>query len=188
MTDRIEDYLRRLRAALGALSEVEREDILAETRSHLLERRESGGQAGVEQAIAAFGPAEDYARAFIDEHRLRAASAGGGPLELAGVLLSQATRRISAFAGFALVALVYVIALACFAVAGMELIRPDMAGLWIHDGGLALGIMDPETLDPGAREVLGVAILPVMVVAASLLFVLGVAISRAIARLLLKTR
>lgn len=188
MTDRIEDYLRRLRPALRALPDAEREDILAETRSHLAERRESGGEAAVQQAIAAFGHAEDYARAFVEDSRLRAATAGGGPLELASVLLGQATRSLPAFFGFALAAWAYLFGVLFFIIAGAELVRPDLTGLWIGPDDFFLGIYAGDGPGPDTRDVLGAWLIPVMVLAGSIALAAGVAISRAAVRFLLRKR
>lgn len=188
MTDRIEDYLRRLRPALRALPDAEREDILAETRSHLTERRESGGEAAVEQAIAAFGQAEDYARAFVDDARLRAATASGGPLDLASVLLVMATRSLPAFVGFALAAWAYLFGVLFFVIAGAELIVPEMTGLWIGPDDFFLGIMAGDAPGPQTNDVLGPWLIPAMILAGSIALALGVAISRATVSFLLRKR
>ncbi|GGE49289.1 hypothetical protein GCM10011367_25200 [Marinicauda pacifica] len=186
MTHDIDLYLRRLRAALRSLPEAEREEILAETRSHLREREEADGQAGVEAALRAFGPAEAYAGAFVDEYRLRAASAGGGPLELAGVLLGQATRRVTACFGFVLAAVAYLFAGAFVLIAAVEVIRPDLAGMWIGPDVFVLGVINPASRGPDTAELLGPALIPLMLVAAPLALALGYAISQATVRHLLR--
>jgi hypothetical protein len=69
MSDKLEAYLEEISHFLSGRAE--REEILSEIRSHILEKAaaETGysGDAAVEQAIAAFGPARKVAERYVDD-------------------------------------------------------------------------------------------------------------------------
>ncbi len=63
----LEDYLARLDAALATLPPTDRQDILLETRSHVLEQARRAPHRPVGAILAELGGAEDYARQFLPE-------------------------------------------------------------------------------------------------------------------------
>ncbi len=66
-------YLRRLSWALSPLPQRDRDDVVEETRVHVLARVE-GGQT-IDVALASFGRPDAYAARFIDEMELTGALA-----------------------------------------------------------------------------------------------------------------
>jgi hypothetical protein len=65
MSDKLEAYLEEISHFLSGRAE--REEILSEIRSHILEKAAGGGGAAVDKAIAAFGPARKVAERFVDD-------------------------------------------------------------------------------------------------------------------------
>jgi len=160
----LETWLRRLRWGLAALPESERDDIVRETRAHIEESMANGRTA--REAIGAFGPAEDYARAFIEERELVAAVGSEAPGSMFAVVLKRAHKSLVAASAFLLVAFIAMGALVVVAVAVIKIDDPAHAGLWIGPRQFFLGVID----DPSsAHELLGNAIYllpPLAIVAA----------------------
>lgn len=185
---REEEYLRQLRSALGALDELEREDILAESHSHLSDRRRKAGDQGVDEALAAFGAPEDYAQQFLAISHLRRATASGRATDLFLTLLSQSPRRFAAFIAFGLTAIAYLFAGTFLLIAGAELVVPQMTGLWV-DGPASpfvLGVLVGVDARAASTEILGWTLIPIMASAGVVTTVLALMISRASARYLLR--
>ena len=71
MSDKLESYLEEISHFLSGRAE--REEILTEIRSHIMEKAAEGPgeftDAAVEKAIAAFGPARKVAERYLDESR-----------------------------------------------------------------------------------------------------------------------
>ena len=69
MSDRLEAYLEEISHFLSGRAE--REEILSEIRSHILEKAAGGAaapdDAAIEKAIAAFGPARRIAERYVDD-------------------------------------------------------------------------------------------------------------------------
>jgi len=69
MSDKLEAYLEEISHFLSGRAE--REEILSEIRSHILEKAAEGtaggGDAAVDEAIAAFGPARKVAERYLDD-------------------------------------------------------------------------------------------------------------------------
>jgi len=150
----IEAWLNQLDHALQPLPAGEREDIVGETRGHLEERLDAGLTST--SALAGFGRAEAYARAFLDDHALTQALGSRRSLAMARVLFDFAGRSLVATLG--LVGFLF------------KLVRPDMVGLWAGPKGLVLGI----TNHTGMHDVLGNGVYVVLV----LLVVVDAALAR----------
>lgn len=151
----LHDWLRRLRWALGALPERDRDDIVAETRAHL-EERVAGGESP-ERALAAFGAPEVYARQFVDEMEL----AGALGSQHSGAALSAVARRVHrslvAASALVLVTILSMLALLLTSTAVLKVSNPTHVGLWRHSRGMFLGIID----DPAnGQELLGAWLFP----------------------------
>src|SRR3569833_1391232 len=84
----LKTYLRRLGWALSSLPERDRDDIVEETRTHVLARVEQGQD--LSEALAAFGPAETYAARFVDEMEVTRALGSGRAMQGFGVVLRRA--------------------------------------------------------------------------------------------------
>jgi uncharacterized membrane protein len=169
MTDdaRIEDWLRRMKWALARVPSPEREDILAEARAHLRERLDGGQSA--ETALAALGPADVYARRFIDEMELSNALGSQRWSDLLRVVLRRLHRSLVAVVAF--IALLFIGALGVGApiTAICRLVDPAHFGLWVGPYNFSLGY----NTSPNVHEALGAGIYPVAIVIAGLCWVLG---------------
>ncbi|HEX4953603.1 MAG TPA: hypothetical protein VF017_09460 [Thermoanaerobaculia bacterium] len=153
-------YLRELRWALGALPEADRNEIVAEARSHLLDRLEGG--AAIEAAIAGLGTPRDYARPFVEDYRQSTALAHGRTRDLLPVLLERIATSARAAGSVALLLLLWAPALALLGTAIVKLSHPQIAGLWVGPKHFFIGTIDDPTV---AHEVLGFWIFPLAVVA-----------------------
>jgi hypothetical protein len=134
----IDRYLDALSAALDALPRTQREDVLHEVRSHLLEAAAASRAADPEsrerEAVDRFGPAHEIARAMVAERMLEASTVGFRPLATArGLALAMTGGTLWTLFGL-LFSLGYVALLFIGAVAIGKLWRPE-AGLWLHDDG-----------------------------------------------------
>jgi hypothetical protein len=164
---RVEDWLRRVKWALNRLPASERDDILAETRAHLHERIDAG--LGVDAALAAMGPADVYARRFIDEMELTGALATQRSGDLLKVVLRRAHRSLVAFAAFLLLLVIGVAGLGFAGTAIGKAIDPAHFGLWVGAHNFVFGSTD----DSGRmREVLGPWIYPVAGIATGICWLL----------------
>jgi len=167
------EYLRRLRAGLAPLPESEREEIVRETASHLLDRLEaapveSAGRA-LSEAFAALGEPEEYASRFVTNYRISAALASGSPVAPVAQVLRMLGTGLRAFAvGFVLLVL-WSVSLGFLATAVLKPILPRQTGLFVDAQGrpFALGILDPESLG-GTRELLGWWLVPIALALAAL--------------------
>jgi len=185
----IDAYVSRVERYLNDLPAPEREDILAELRSHLYERSQES-ETALDVSLKALGSPEEFARQYLDDDVLRRALAGGSPADLLLGVLRQATSRVGAFVGFAAVSLFYLFALSCFGVILLDLINPEATGLWVGDEmdpfffGMIAGTGPDETV----RDLAGIWLIPIALAAGTAFTVCGLALSRWIARRLLKSK
>lgn len=165
-------YLSKLKRALKALPTSERKDILAETRSHLLERLEQGEPA-LDAAFEAMGLPETYARAFLEDFKADAPVRKSGPVMFWQTLLTVRSGLLGIIASGVFFGLFYQ-TLAIAAMAPIDLIKPEIVGLWMgkHDNGLPylfFGI-SPYFAEQGAHEVLGYWVIPIALLIAAALY------------------
>jgi uncharacterized membrane protein len=168
-------FLRKLRQGLRALPPADREEIVAEIRSHLQDRQQKG-----QPLLEGFEDPEAYAATFVSEAALRGALARGASLELGRALLT------SARSGFFM--LLTVVPLLAVQLVGVGLVicgvlkpfMPSHVGLFLDAGGrlLVLG----ASSGPSAREVLGWWSMPLFLFAGVLLLFVGNRALRALAR------
>lgn len=149
-------YLRRCRWALSALPEPDRDEIVDETRSHILDRIDAG--ATTSEALMKIGRAEEYAAQFVKDHAATSALSSGRAGALVAALIANATGNFLAVATLVSLFLVWALALLVAVVAVMKIFNPATVGLWSGTQVFFLGVID----DPSsARELLGVGIFPV---------------------------
>jgi hypothetical protein len=164
---RIEDWLRRMKWALARMPSPEREDILAETRAHLRERLDGGQDA--EAALAALGPADAYARRFIDEMELSGALGSQKFSDLLRVILRRLHRSLIALVAFFALLILGAIGIGAPLTALARMVDPAHFGLWVGPDNFAFGYND----SPSVHEVLGAKIYPVSLIMAGTAWVLG---------------
>jgi uncharacterized membrane protein len=156
-----ERYLRELRQALLPLASAERDEIVAEVRSHLADRIAQGRG----DVLADFPPAERYAAAFVAERNLVAALVEGTPWQLSRALWIGRIERTFSLAAAIPVAMVQLCAIGLMVLGALKPIFFDQIGLWRGPGGTwAIGYLS----DPRARELLGWSAVPLFIVAGSL--------------------
>jgi uncharacterized membrane protein len=151
----LESWLRRMRWALASLSDIERDDIVAETRAHLSERIAQG--TPTRAALDAFGPAEAYALHFVDERELSGAAGSQRPAAMLGAIVRRAHRSVVAAIAFFIVIGLGTVAFAAVLTAIVKILDPIHAGLWLGKTQFFLGVI----ANPGvSRELLGNWIYP----------------------------
>lgn len=165
-------YARRLSWALSALPAADRDSIVAEVRSHVLDRVEAG--ASVEDALAALGPPETYAREFHDAYTVaRAIATRRTPFLFSALLHGAARSVVTAGVGLVLILLWLFTALIAYT-AVLKISDPAHVGLWRGQHFFFIGIID----DPSTgRELLGAWLMPLAI----LCIVIAWLITRALA-------
>ena len=158
----IEIWLGYLEQVLAPLPASEREDIVVEARAHLEERVAAGLSAT--SALAGFGKAEHYARAFLDDHKLNTALDSKRSMTMLKTLISVSGKSLIATLGLIGFLVFGVTTLAAIACILLKIARPEMVGLWLAPDVFVLGA---ATTRPAAPEMLGNWI---YVVLASLVF------------------
>jgi hypothetical protein len=125
----VERWLDSLERALAPLPAADKRNILAEAREHLHERVSTGVPPA--EALAGFGSADDYARAFKEDDLLTRARATRRLASMLGTVI-----RFSRRSSVAAIALVFATALGfcgfwsvfCIAV---KAVHPELVGLWL---------------------------------------------------------
>lgn len=124
----INTWLGYLEQVLAPLPASEREDIVVEARAHLEERVAAGLSAT--SALAGFGKAEHYARAFLDDHALTQALHSRRALTMAKTLFGVAGQSLIATLGliaFLVFGTTTIGAIACLL---LKFARPELINLW----------------------------------------------------------
>lgn len=90
----LKTYLRRLGWALARMPAQDREEILEETRSHILDRVDQG--LSVPEVLATLGKPETYGALFIDDMEITEALASQGVVEVGAAVLKRVHRSATA--------------------------------------------------------------------------------------------
>jgi uncharacterized membrane protein len=158
-----ETFLRRVRQGLGSLAPAEQEDIVAELRSHLLDRQKQGH----EDPLAGFETPEDLAADFVSEHALRGALAQGTPWALGTALLIAARDSMVALSVLLPLLVFQLAGLSFLVVAALKPFMTDNLGVWMGGGNFVIGT---RPANPAAHEILGWWAIPVLTITGVLLF------------------
>lgn len=134
----INTWLGYLEQVLAPLPVAEREDIVVEARAHLEERVAAGLSAT--SALAGFGKAETYARAFLDEHALSHALDSRRALTMATTLFRVAGQSLIATIGLIAFLVFGVTTIGAIACILLKIAQPQMIGLWPGQDYFALGV------------------------------------------------
>jgi uncharacterized membrane protein len=173
----VEQYLRRLRLSLAALPEGERDEIVAEIRSHLEERQRRGASA----LLDGFDPPEVYASHFLSERALADALARGTSLALGRALLVGVRESLLSVLVVVPVALGMFVGVGLIACALLKPFFPAKVGLFCKPHGNVFFLGFSATAD-GANEILGWWAIPAFLVTGVLVLWAGNRALRALAR------
>ena len=156
---RLSNYARKLRWALSALPEGDRDDIVAEMRSHVLDRLDSG--VSIAEALSALGDPDAYAKEFNDAYAVSAALSSRRTSDLVVALLQGGAGSLAVTcAGLVIVTAWSAAALIAF-LAVLKIRDPAHIGLWSGQHFFFMGVID----DPSTgRELLGLWITPLALV------------------------
>jgi uncharacterized membrane protein len=175
--ERIDAYLRRLRARLRGFKDDEVREIVEELRSHVMDKAaadESAAYAGekgevtaagVDAALAALGSPEELASQYTTDNLLARAEVSRSPLRILKGLFRWASLSVAGF--FVLLGSVvgYFFGGVFILVAVAKLFHPHTAGLWIFPNGsgdsqisFRLGFGE---VPAGGRDVLGWWVVPI---------------------------
>ena len=142
--DTIEAYLGRVSAGLKGISELQRQEIMAEIRSHLAERVQQFAEEGSLQpenaATAAMGDPDELARQFARTVNEQRASRSFAPWVLLRVAAGIAFTGAKGLLTFLLGLVGYGTALAFTAAAVLKVIMPSKVGFWIGPHVLVWGV------------------------------------------------
>ena len=175
---KIDAYLSRMRRRLRGLNDDVSSEIVAELRSHIIERATADGEmtnASVDAALAALGSAEELASEYVTDELLARAEVSRSPARVLASLLRWSSLSAAGF--FVLLGSVggYFVGSAFVLCALMKPFHPRAAGLWLLPTGggdyelsLRMGFGDV----PGdGRELLGWWIVPIGLAVGCLLVV-----------------
>ncbi len=153
----IDAFLRKVRQGLTVLPMAEQEEIVAELRSHLLERQSRGEP----DPLAGFESPEQLAADFVAEHTLRGALARGTSWALGKALLVTARDSLGRLFVLASLGLLQLCGLLVLLTAALKPFLPDQMGLWLGRGNFYVGV---DHHVAGVHEVLGWWGLPIFLV------------------------
>jgi uncharacterized membrane protein len=167
-------YLRQVEQSLQTLSPEDRSEIVAEIHGHLLEKLASGGSQAVRDSLAAFGTAESYASAFVEDANIRSALASRSVGGMFVQSLKLAGRGVTYFLTSLIVVLLFAFAVALAILSILKAVIPGQVGFWTfaNSDSFVVGFLD-ETSRAGALEHLGYWIIPLGLAAGLALFSLA---------------
>jgi hypothetical protein len=187
MPEDAETYLRQFERDLVKIPSGERDKIVQEIRSHLLDRAQVGPQM-LGAAISQLGPPRLLARSFVEDYALQGALKGRTSPLILIAMLPRAIRSLTALAICTAGVVLYAFTFAFVFIAAWKPISPEHVGVWrdasgrIADGGVIYGM--PHTMP----EVLGWWIIPISLAAGAATYVLASLLMRWGGRLLLRRR
>jgi hypothetical protein len=156
---KLAEYARRLRWALAALPEADRDGIVTEMRSHVLDRVDAG--ATVNEALAALGTPDEYAREFRESYTVASALSLRRTSRMLHALVQGAARSAGAVGACVTIVIVWAAALLVAYTALLKVGDPGHVGLWRGERFFFIGIID----DPSTgTELLGPWITPLALV------------------------
>jgi hypothetical protein len=177
--EEIEIYLGKVRARLRGLRNDEVNDIIAELRSHILEKSTVNGELGVrdvETALEGLGGPEDLAGEYVTDVALARVEVSRSPIQVLASLFRWGSLSVAGFIVLISSLLGYFLGGALILCALLKPIHPQSAGLWsFHDssGDLELSLrLGFGSAPAGGHDVFGWWIVPVGLVAGFALLML----------------
>ncbi|HXM61413.1 MAG TPA: hypothetical protein VN950_11220 [Terriglobales bacterium] len=179
--EQIESYLTGLDGALRGVGREERDEILREIRTHILDSLPDNPEAGVETVLRALGAPERLAEQYQTEFLLTQASRSFSPWLLLSTAWRWAHTGIRGFAVFMVAMVGYTMALGFLVTVLLKPFLPNRIGLWVGHGNFVFGATSQGS---GVHDVLGSLYIPV-----TMLLAFGTAVGTTHAlRWLMRTR
>jgi hypothetical protein len=163
LPDEAELFLKRLRQGLSTLTPAEQQEIVAEIRVHLLERKAQG----TADLLSGFEAPEELAAGFVSEQALRGSLAQGTSWALIRALLIASRESLLALLLLFPLVLIQISAVMFVLAAGMKPFMGDELGFWAGPWSLYVGI---NRHDPRNHELLGWGMIPVLGIGGIILF------------------
>jgi len=163
-SERIDAYLRSVRAGLRELPQPEIMDILNELRAHIEEK--AGPDAAVvdiDSVLRSLGSPEQIAALYVAEDLVSRAESSRAPWTILRSLYYWATLSVKGFAVFSICLIGYAFS-ACFLISAlMKPIHPQGVGLWTSNvpGAYSLHVGGSSGPAGQEREVLGWWLVPI---------------------------
>ncbi len=164
---RVDRYLARFDNGLAGIPSAQRDDILLEIRTHILDSIGTAQEeAAVQRVLAGLGEPEQLAKRYRTEFLLEHAGRSFAPWVLLRTSWQWAKMGAKGFAVFMLALAGYGSGLALTATVLLKPFFPSRIGLWLGEGSLHFGMTDVQALSlPGTagsqRELLGDWYIPV---------------------------
>ncbi|HXM23744.1 MAG TPA: hypothetical protein VN948_20975 [Terriglobales bacterium] len=179
--EQIEAYLAGLNEALQGMRREQREEILREIRTHILDSLPDNPQAVIEPVLRALGAPERLAEHYRTEFLLAQASHSFSPWLLLSTAWRWAHIGIRGFVVFLVAVFGYGAAVTFLISVLLKPFLPNQVGLWVGRGTLEFGTPGHRA---GVHEVLGNSYIPV-----TMLLAFGAAVGTTHAlRWLIRTR
>lgn len=159
-TVRVNLYLVRLRKALADVPSSERDEMVEEIRSHILERIEAEGpvtEQVVDKVLWAVGDPEELASEYKTEAMLRRAAGSKSPWLLLRTTLRWATTGIAGCIAFLITSVGYGCAAVCYLCGFLKPVFPAHVGLWLGARHPRPGLPSHSFLDNGSARDFGEA-------------------------------
>jgi len=156
--DEIESYLAGLDGALRGVRREERDEILREIRTHILDSLPNNPQTGVDAVLRRLGAPERLAEQYQTEFLLTQASHSFSPWLLLSSAWRWAHTGVRGFAVFMVAMVGYVTAAGFLISALLKPFMPNEVGLWVGRGTFGFGDLGHRA---GVHEVLGSWYIPV---------------------------
>ncbi len=174
---KIDAYLATVRKRLYGLRDEDAREIVAELRSHILDKAMAGGivtPAAIDAALDALGSPEELAGQYMTDDLLARAQTSGSLLLILRSLFRWASLSVGGFFILMGSLISYFVGFVLAWAAVLKPLHPQTAGLWVipQPGGdtelsLHLGF---AAAPPGAHEVLGWWIIPIGFLGVGLFF------------------
>ncbi len=164
-----DDYIGRVKRVTAGLLKDDRQDVLMEFNSHIYEgMQRRGDNQEIDQlldVIAKLGVPEEVLKPLVAEKKLYQATKTFNPVHVFKALVLNVSNGIS----YVFLSLLYLFQFAFVFLIFAKLNNPAEVGLFFDDDGFrAMGMSSMQ----GTREVLGNWFIPLMLVAAGLLYVI----------------
>jgi hypothetical protein len=135
-TDKIDAYLRQVRAGLRGLPDAEVMDIVNELRAHVVERIGPGGatsEAAIDSVLCSLGRPEQISALYMAEGLALRAESSRSPWMVLRSVFHWSTLSVKGFAVFLVCLLGYSFGLSFYIAALMKPFHPHGVGLWISN-------------------------------------------------------